>query len=51
VNLDDMADGGVSEDPVKVRRVALRFRTLQQEALPPAASLDLIARTAKETWI
>jgi hypothetical protein len=34
VNLDDLADGRVSEDPVIVRRVALRFRALQHEALP-----------------
>jgi hypothetical protein len=34
VNLEDIADGGPSEDPAAVRRVALRFRALQHEALP-----------------
>jgi hypothetical protein len=50
VNLDDLADGGVSEDPVIVQRVALRFRTLQAEAMPTRASRDMIARMAEELW-
>jgi transcriptional regulator with XRE-family HTH domain len=50
VNLDDLADGGVSEDPVIVQRVALRFRTLQAEAMSTGASRDLIERMAEELW-
>jgi transcriptional regulator with XRE-family HTH domain len=50
VNLDDLADGRVSEDPIIVRRVALRFRSLQLEALPSGTSRDMIARFAEETW-
>jgi len=50
VNLDDFADGRVSEDPVIIRRAALRFRTLQAEALPTTASRDMIARMAEELW-
>ncbi|MCL2582373.1 MAG: helix-turn-helix transcriptional regulator [Streptosporangiales bacterium] len=50
VNLEDLADGRVSEDPVLVRRTALRFRTLQHEALPGRASREIIARLAEELW-
>jgi len=50
VNLDDLADGRVSEDPVIVRRVALRFRSLQHEALSRGDSRDMIARVAEELW-
>jgi transcriptional regulator with XRE-family HTH domain len=50
VNLDDLADGRVSEDPVIVKRVALRFRALQHEALPSGTSREMIARIAEELW-
>jgi hypothetical protein len=50
VNLDDLADGRVSEDPAIVRRVALRFRSLQHEALSRGDSRDMIARVAEELW-
>ena len=50
VNLEDLADGRVSEDSSIVRRVALRFRSLQHEALPGEASRDIVARVAKELW-
>jgi transcriptional regulator with XRE-family HTH domain len=50
VNVDDLADGRVSEDPVLVKRVMLRFRALQAEALPRRASRDMIARMAEEIW-
>lgn len=49
VNLEDFVDGRVSEDPEIVRRAALRFRSLQQEALPSGASRELILRKA-ENW-
>lgn len=50
VNLDDLADGRVSEDPTMVRKVALRFRALQYEALPGGDSRKVIARVAEELW-
>jgi hypothetical protein len=50
VNTDDLADGRVSEEPAIVRRVALRFSSLQHEALPGGASRDMIARVAEEVW-
>jgi hypothetical protein len=50
VNLDDLADGRVSEDPALVRRVALRFRSLQYEALSGGDSRDMIARIAEGVW-
>lgn len=50
VNLDDLADGRVSEDPALIRRVALRFRSLQHEALSGGDSRDMIERLAKELW-
>jgi transcriptional regulator with XRE-family HTH domain len=49
VNLADLGDGRVTEDPVIVRRVALRFRSLQHEAMSNGASRDAITRMA-ETW-
>lgn len=49
VNLADLADGRVSEDPALVRRVALRFRGLQHEALPSGASRHMIVGKA-ERW-
>lgn len=50
VSLDDLADGRLSEDPVIVRRVALRFRVLQHEALSGGDSRDMIAWVAEELW-
>jgi hypothetical protein len=50
VNLEDIADGRVSEDPATVRQVALRFRALQHESLPGGESRDTIARMAEELW-
>lgn len=49
VNLEDFVDGRVSEDPRIVRRAALRFRSLQHEALPSGASREMIMRKA-EAW-
>jgi hypothetical protein len=50
VNVEDIADGGPSEDPATVRKVALRFRALHHESLPGGDSRDMIARTAEELW-
>jgi hypothetical protein len=50
VNIDDLADGRVTDDPVLVKRVALRFRLLQHEALPSTASRAMISRIDEELW-
>jgi hypothetical protein len=50
VNLDDLADGRVSEDPVILSRVGLRFKSLQMEAHPPRVSRDKIVKVAEEQW-
>jgi transcriptional regulator with XRE-family HTH domain len=50
VNLDDLADGRPSEDPMILNRVGLRFKSLQMEAHSPRVSRDMIARVAKERW-
>lgn len=50
VNLEDLADGRVSEDLMIVRRTALRFRTLQHEALSGGDSREMIAAVAEELW-
>ena len=49
VSTDDIADGRVIDDAATVADVSARFRWLQSEALPAAASLALIERTA-ERW-
>jgi hypothetical protein len=50
VNVEDITDGRVSEDPSMVSRVTLRYKSLQSEALPKGASRELIARVAEERW-
>ena len=50
VNAEDIADGRVFEDPGTVSLVTLRYKFLQSEALPNAASRELIARVAEERW-
>jgi transcriptional regulator with XRE-family HTH domain len=45
---EDIADGQVSEDPAMVADVALRFKSLQLEALSPGDSRDLITKVAEE---
>jgi transcriptional regulator with XRE-family HTH domain len=45
---EDIADGQVTDDPATVADVALRFKSLQLEALPSGDSRDLIARMAEE---
>lgn len=51
VNVEDIVDGRVSEEPALVAEVSLRFRSLQAEALPTTDSRDMIARIAEELWI
>jgi transcriptional regulator with XRE-family HTH domain len=50
VNVEDITDGRVFEDPGMVARVTLRYKSLQSEALPKGASRELIARVAEERW-
>jgi transcriptional regulator with XRE-family HTH domain len=50
VNVEDIADGRVHEDPATVTQVTLRYKSLQSEALPKGASRDLIVRVAEERW-
>ena len=50
VNVEDIVDGRVAEDPALVAEVSLRFRSLQAEAMPTTASRDMIARIAEELW-
>ena len=50
VNVEDITDGRVFEDPGMVSRVTLRYKSLQSEALPKGASRELIARVAEEQW-
>ena len=47
---EDISGGRTAEDAAGVSEVALRFEALRSEALPKAASRDLIAKVAKERW-
>lgn len=50
VNVEDIADGRVTEDPATVSMVALRFHTLRGDALSKGASRDLIEGVIQERW-
>jgi hypothetical protein len=50
VNLEDIADGRVTDDAATVSKVTLRFNSLHSDALPKGASRDLIVRVAEEKW-
>ncbi len=50
VNLEDIADGRVTDDVTTVSQVSLRFNSLRAEALPKGASRELIVRVAEEQW-
>jgi transcriptional regulator with XRE-family HTH domain len=50
VNVEDIADGRVTDDAATVSQVTLRFNSLRSEALPKGASRELIARVAEERW-
>jgi transcriptional regulator with XRE-family HTH domain len=50
VNLEDIADGRVTEDAATVSMVALRFHSLRGDALSKGASRDLIEGVIKERW-
>jgi transcriptional regulator with XRE-family HTH domain len=50
VNLEDIADGRVTDDAATVSQVMLRFNSLRSDALHKAASRELIVRVAEEQW-
>jgi transcriptional regulator with XRE-family HTH domain len=50
VNLEDIADGRVTDDAATVSQVTLRFNSLRSDALPKGASRELIVRVAEEQW-
>jgi len=50
VNLEDIADGRVTEDTATVSMVALRFHSLRGDALSKGASRDLIEGVIQERW-
>jgi transcriptional regulator with XRE-family HTH domain len=50
VNLEDIADGRVTEDAATVSMVALRFHSLRGDALSKGASRDLIEEVIQERW-
>ena len=50
VNLEDIADGRVTEDAATVSMVALRFHSLRGDALSKGASRDLIEGVIRERW-
>jgi hypothetical protein len=50
VNLEDIADGRVTEDAATVSMVTLRFHTLRGDALSKGASRDLIEGVIQERW-
>ncbi len=50
VNIEDIADGRVTDDAATVSRVTLRFNSLRSDALPKGASRELIVRVAEERW-
>jgi hypothetical protein len=50
VYTDDALGGHVAEELAKVSEMAFLFDTLRSDALPKAASRDLIAKVAGERW-
>jgi hypothetical protein len=50
VYLETAAEGQVTDSPAVVAHVAFRFDCLRSEALPWAASRDLIVKVAEDRW-
>jgi transcriptional regulator with XRE-family HTH domain len=48
--LEDASDGRVTQDSATVNGLAVRFRSLQTEAMTATTSRDLLERLAKERW-
>jgi transcriptional regulator with XRE-family HTH domain len=51
VYLETSAEGQIADSPAIVTHVTFRFDSLRSEALPRAASRDLIMKVAREKWI
>lgn len=51
VYLETAAEGQIADSPAIVAHAMLRFDALRSEALPRAASRDLIMKVASERWI
>lgn len=51
VYLETSAEGPDTDSPAVLAHVMLRFDTLRAEALPKAASRDLIMKVAEDRWI
>jgi transcriptional regulator with XRE-family HTH domain len=50
VYLETAAEGQIADSPAIVTHVTFRFDSLRSEALPRAASRDLIMKVAREKW-
>jgi transcriptional regulator with XRE-family HTH domain len=50
VNIEDIADGRVTDDAATVSTVTLRFHSLRGDALSKGASRELIESVIKERW-
>lgn len=50
VYLDTAAEGQVTDSPSILSHVTFRFDSLRAEALPRAASRDLIVKVGEEKW-
>ena len=50
VYLETSAEGHVTDSPAVVAHVAFRFGSVRSEALPWAASRDLIVKVAEDRW-
>jgi hypothetical protein len=50
VNVEDIADGRVTEDAGTVSMITLRFHSLRGDALSKGASRDLMEGMAEERW-
>ena len=50
VYLETSAEGQIADSPAIVTHVTFRFDSLRSEALPRAASRDLIMKVAREKW-
>jgi hypothetical protein len=50
VYLETAAEGQIADSPALVAHAMLRFDALRSEALPRAASRDLIMKVAEDEW-
>ena len=50
VYLETAAEGQIADSPAIVAHAMLRFDALRSEALPRAASRDLIMKVAEDKW-